>query len=153
MLNSRLAADVGLLASQKGHNASFDPWQRWRSLHCCRLDPVVVKGVDIPADPLGLTVTWWGFRGLCQRNKPTELARSFLFCSCAYLCLYGSFSCVSIDKVPPQLSALSLCSFGPNSALLVLSTRSLYESLPQPWYNPLWLTGLKASTNPPAESA
>ena len=24
---------------------------------------------------------------------------------------------------------------------------SLCESLPQPWYNPLWLTGLKASTN------
>ena len=24
---------------------------------------------------------------------------------------------------------------------------SLYESLIQPWYNPLWLTGLKAPTN------
>ena len=24
---------------------------------------------------------------------------------------------------------------------------SLYESLPQPWYNPLWLSGLKAPTN------
>ena len=24
---------------------------------------------------------------------------------------------------------------------------SLYESLLQPWYNPLWLTGLKAPTN------
>ena len=24
---------------------------------------------------------------------------------------------------------------------------SYYESVPQPWYNPLWLTGLKAPTN------
>ena len=28
---------------------------------------------------------------------------------------------------------------------------SLYESLPQPWFNPLWLTWLKAPTNSPLE--
>ena len=47
----------------------------------------------------------------------------------------------------PDNSAFSLCSSGLVSALLVLSTICLYESLSQPWYNPLWLTGLKAPTN------
>ena len=33
------------------------------------------------------------------------------------------------------------CLIGP------FNSTSLYESLPQPWYNPSWLTGLKAPTN------
>ena len=45
-------------------------------------------------DPRGLTFTWWGCCGLCQKHKPTELAHSFLFCSCVYFCLYGSFNCI-----------------------------------------------------------
>ena len=43
----------------------------------------------------------------------------------------------------PNNSPLSHCSSGHVSALLVLSTLHLKESLPQPWYNPFWLTGLK----------
>ena len=39
------------------------------------------------------------------------------------------------------LPVLSLCLVGP------LNYIPLYESLPQPCYNPLWLTGLKAPTN------
>ena len=54
------------------------------------------------------------------------------------------FNCVSFYKFSRQLSAFSLCSSGLISAVLVLSNISLYESLPQPWCNPLWLTGLKA---------
>ena len=83
------------------------------------------------------------------RHKPTELAHSFLFCSCVYFSLYGPFNCTSFHKFSRQLSAFSLCSSGLIFSLLVLSTLSiyLYESLFQLWYNPLWLTGLKALTD------
>ena len=51
----------------------------------------------------------------------------------------------SPDNSPLSDSVLPVLLF---SALLVLSTVYLFcESLPQPWYNPLWLTGLKAPTN------
>ena len=61
---------------------------------------------------------------------------------------YGHFSCISFLEFYRQLSAFSLCFFlsyfcptGPFSYI------SLYESLLQPWRNPLCLTGLKAPTN------
>ena len=53
--------------------------------------------------------------------KQTELAHSFLFCSCVYFCLYGPFNCISLHKVSRQLSVFSLCSSGLVSALMVLS--------------------------------
>ena len=96
-----------------------------------------------------VTFTWWECYGLCHRNKPTELAHSW-FCSCVCFCLYGPFTWISFHKFSRQLSAFSLCSSGLISAVLVLSTISLYKSLPQPWYNPLWLTGRKAPTNQPS---
>ena len=72
-------------------------------------------------------------------HKTTKLAHSFLFCSCVYLCLYGPFNCIPFYKFSQQLSAFSLCSFGLISALFVLLTiYYLYESLHQPWHNPLW---------------
>ena len=55
-------------------------------------------------------------------HKPTELARSSLFCSCVYFCLFGPFNCISFHKFSWQLSAFQLCSSGLVSALLVLST-------------------------------
>ena len=73
-----------------------------------------------------LTFRWWGCCGLCQRHKPTMLAYSFLFCSCVYFCLYGSFNCFSFHKFSQQLSAFSRCSSGLNSALLVLSATYLF---------------------------
>ena len=76
--------------------------------------------------PHGLTFTWWGCCGLCLWHKPTELAHSFLFCSCVYFCLYGPFNCFSFHKFSRQLSALWLCSSGFISALLVLSTIYLF---------------------------
>ena len=85
--------------------------------------------------PRELTFTWWGCCGLRFWHKPNELAHSFSFCSCVYICIYGPFNCISFHKFSRQLSVFSLCSSG------------LYESLLQPWYNPLWLTGLKAPTN------
>ena len=76
--------------------------------------------------PRWLTFTWWGCCGLCQRHKPTELAHSFLFCSCVCFCLYGPFNCISFHKFSRQLSDFSLCSSGLDSALLVLSTIYLF---------------------------
>ena len=55
-------------------------------------------------------------------HKPTELANSFLFCSCVYFCLYGLFICILFHKFSRQLSAFSFCSSGLLSALLVFST-------------------------------
>ena len=97
--------------------------------------------------PRGLTLRWLGCCGLRFWRKPTELAHSFSFCSCVYFCLYGPFDCISFRKFSRQLSTFSFCSSGLISALLVLSTIYLYESLLQPWYNPLWFGGLKAPTN------
>ena len=70
--------------------------------------------------PRGLTFTWWGCRGLCERHKPAELAHSYLLCSCVYFCLYVPFNYFSFHKSSRQLSVFSLCSSGLNFALLVL---------------------------------
>ena len=77
--------------------------------------------------PRGLTFSWWGCCGFSFRHWPAELAHSFLFCSCVYFCLYGSFNCISFHKFSRQLSAFSLYSSSPISALLVLSV--MYISL------------------------
>ena len=45
-------------------------------------------------------------------DKPAELAHSFLFCFCVYVCLNGPFSCISFHQFSRQLSAFSLCSSG-----------------------------------------
>ena len=76
--------------------------------------------------PRVLTFTWWGCCGLCFLHKPNELAHSFLFCFCAYLCIHGPFNCVSIHKFSRQLSVFSLCSSGFSSALSVLWTMYLF---------------------------
>ena len=73
----------------------------------------------------GLTFTWWG----CPRRKPTELAHSFLSCSCVNFCLYGSFNCISVHKLSLQLSVFSLSSSGIIFALLVLSATCLFMNI------------------------
>ena len=79
-------------------------------------------------------------------NQPISL--TLLFYSCVSFCLYGPFNRISFHKFSRQLPAFSLSSSGLISALLVLSTIYLFmKSLPQPWYNPLWLTRLQAPTN------
>ena len=82
-------------------------------------------------------------------NKAIGLVHSFLFCSCVYFfsSLYGPFNCISFHKFSRKFPAFSLSSFGLTSALLALSTTYFFMSLPQRWLYPLWLTGLKASTN------
>ena len=61
-----------------------------------------------------------------QRQKPAELAHSFLFCYRVYFCLYGPLNCFSFHEFSRQLSAFSLCSSGLKSASLVLSTIYLF---------------------------
>ena len=83
--------------------------------------------------PRGHIFTWWRCYGLCQRHKPTELARPSLFCSCVYFCLCGPFDSISFHKFSRQLSVFLLCSPSLISAVLVLSTTYLSKSLPK-WF-------------------
>ena len=62
-----------------------------------------------------------------QQSLPTL----FVLSLCLFLSLW-SFQLYFIPKFSRQLSAFSLCSSGLISALLVFSTISLSESLPQP---------------------
>ena len=73
-------------------------------------------------------IVFWTLRmlRLCFWHKPTELAHSFLFCSCVCFCLYGPLNCFSFHKFSWQLSVFSLCSSGLISALLVLSSVYLF---------------------------
>ena len=75
--------------------------------------------------PRGLTFTWCDVT-IYVWHKPTEVAHSFLFCSCVCFCLYGPFNCISFHKFSRQLSAFSLCSSGLIFALLVLSIIYLF---------------------------
>ena len=63
---------------------------------------------------------------LCLWHIPSELAHSFLFCSCVCFYLYGPFNCISFHKFSWQNSASSFCSSDLISALLVLSTIYLF---------------------------
>ena len=101
--------------------------------------------------PRWLTFTWWGCYGSCLWHKPTELARSFKKKIILFLCLFlylWPFQLYFIQWILQTTLRLltvffvsSFCLIGPFNYI------SLSESLPQPWYNPLWLTGLKAPTN------
>ena len=54
--------------------------------------------------PVGSPSRGWNVT-LYVWHKPTELAHSFLFCSCVCFCLfYGPFSCISFHKFSWQLS-------------------------------------------------
>ena len=68
-------------------------------------EPVFVHLFVTRLSPRGLTFTRWGCCGL--RYKATELAYSFLFRSCVFFCLYGSFNCFSFHKFFRQLSPFS----------------------------------------------
>ena len=77
------------------------------------------------SSPRGLAFMRWGCCCLCLWHKSTEIAHSFLLCSCVSVCLYSPFNCISFCKFSRQPSASSLCSSGLISALLVLSTMYL----------------------------
>ena len=99
--------------------------------------------------PRGFTFTWWGCCDQCLWHKPTELAHSlFILFLCLFLSLLPfQLYFILLKFLPTTLRFLTLffrsyfCLTGPFNSI------PLYESLPQPWYNPLWLTGIKAPTN------
>ena len=137
---SKSSADIISAARRQGKECD----QRMCCLWICaveRIDQRMYVDLNVSKDvwPHGLTFTW-RCCGLYQRHNPTELAHCFLFCSCSF------FFFMALSTW--QLSAFSFCSFGLISALLVLLTILLFIKVsPQPWYNTLWLTGLKAPTN------
>ena len=95
--------------------------------------------------PRGLSFASWGCYGLCLRHKLTEFAHSFYLPVSIFMALSTVF--MAFHEFFRQLSAFLLffwsyfCLIGPYNYI------SLYESLPQPWYKPFWLTGLNAPTN------
>ena len=95
--------------------------------HECRCPLELLKGtvqLPPPGVPVGSPSRGGGVT-VYVRHKPTELAHSFLFCSCVHFCLYGPFNCISFHKFSRQLSAL-LLGFSRFYALLVLSTIYLF---------------------------
>ena len=62
--------------------------------------------------------------------------------------LYGSFNYISFDKFFRQLDLCFLTLFFRSYFYIIGPFKyiPLYESLLRPWYNSLWLTGLRAAT-------
>ena len=95
------------------------------------ISPLIVPVVS-PSRDGDVTVYVW--------HKPTQLAHSFLLCTCVYFCLYDPFHCISFHKFSRQLSVFRLCSCGLSSAVLVLSTIYLFmkvsfspDTIPSGW--------------------
>ena len=101
----------------------------WHLLHASSPRDMWHGHIYITSSPHWLAFMWWECCGLCLQHKPTELAHSFLFCSCVCSCLGGPFNCISFHEFSPQLSASSLCSSGLVSASLVLSGMCLCAKL------------------------
>ena len=76
--------------------------------------------------PHGFTFTWWGFGGLCQRHKPTELVHSFLFCSCVYISLCGLLTVFHSIILLTTLRCLTLFFSSHNFSLLAFSAICLF---------------------------
>ena len=74
--------------------------------------PAVLTNLHNSVLSLYLHATGWECCGLCLSHKLTELAHSFLFCSCVCFCLYGPSNCISFHNFSRQLSVFSLCSSG-----------------------------------------
>ena len=58
--------------------------------------------------PRGLTFTWWGCRGLCQRHTPPELAHSLFYSVLASISVFMALSSVFHSINSPGNSPLSL---------------------------------------------
>ena len=82
-----------------------------------------------------------------QPSLPTPFY-SFLLCVSVFMALSAVFHSIN----SPNNSTFSLFYRSYFCLIGLFSHKSLYESLPQPRYNPLWLTGLKAPTNQPCWS-
>ena len=93
----------------------------------------------VSRSPHWLTFTWWGCCGLYLWLEPTELALSFLSCSLlvSVFFFFMALSTVFHSINSPNNSPLSH-SVLPVFFCLIRSSNyiPLYESLPQPWFNP-----------------
>ena len=125
------------ILSKSGVTSLIASWKFRRYVNSLKWNPHVFPS------SCGLTFSWWGCYGLCQRHKPSKLAHSFLFCSCISFCHYGPFNYISFQKFPGQLSIFSLCFSDVISALLVLSTTYLFmkvscspDMIPSGWLGP-----------------
>ena len=103
-----------------------------------------------------LTSMWWGCCSLCLWLKPADvfdinqLSFPSPFCSVLIsVSVFIALSTVSHSINSPDNSPLFFTLFFHSSFWLIgpFNYITVYESLLQPWYNPLWLTGLKAPTN------
>ena len=87
---------------------------------------------------------WFYVKDFNQPSLPTPFYAVLVSVS-VFMALSTVFH--SINS-PDNSPLFSLCSSGLNSALLVLKLFVFfYESFSQSWYNPLWLTELRAPTN------
>ena len=84
---------------------------------------------------------------LLDINQPSLPTLSVLFL-CLFLSLWP-FQLYSIPRILPTFLRFLTLFFWSSYFCLIdpFNYISLYEKLRQPWYNPLWLTGLKAPTN------
>ena len=118
---------------------------RWETFEQHHTPPVLL--FLLCTRPHGLTFSWWGCYGLCLRHKPTELADIFYSVLVSVSVLWP-FQLYFIPKIlPTTLRSLTLLFRSYFCFIGSFNYISLYESLLQPWYNPLWLTGLKAPTH------
>ena len=78
-----------------------------------------------------------------QPSLPTPFY-SVLASSSVFMALSSVFHSINYSDNSPLSHSVLLVLFCPIGPFIYVS---LYESLPQPWYYPLWLTGLKAPTN------
>ena len=79
----------------------------------------------LKAVPAGSPSRGWDVMVYVKDINQLSLLTPFLFCSFVYFCLFGPYNYI----FPVQLSALSLCSVGLNSALLVLSTVYMFRNV------------------------
>ena len=115
------------MLSIRPHNNETRTFKRWEEFGMCVGLWLCLNVLEQPsAGPRELTFTWWGCCGLYFLHKPTELAHSFLFCSCVYFCLYGPFNGISFHKFSRQLSTFFLHSSTLISSSLVLWTMCLF---------------------------
>ena len=88
-----------------------------------------------------------GMLGLCQRRKPTELAYSFLYCSCVYFCLTALSTVFHFINFPDHCPFFTLFFRSCLSPMDPFNYMSLYKVSLSPDLIPSGLTGLKTPIN------
>ena len=134
-------------SSRRSHPAHLNMY-RYQSFHPCDVGksptPPHPTPVPVGSPSRGGDVAVYVF----DKNQPSlpTLLYSVLVSIAVFMTLSTVFHSInSPDNSPPSHSVLPV--FFLSALLVLLSYRSLYESLLQPTYNSLWLNGLKTPTN------